>query len=408
MIEALRSGDWLSAERVRRVAFICLVVSVASVAVLFATAHGTLDWKGRPIGTDFSEVYAAGRMAWSGAAAGVWDWPTHFAVQRALHHRANVDVYGWHYPPPFLFAAMAIASLPYIPGLILWQAATLGPYTVMMRGIVGRSDTWLFVLAAPVTLICVTHGHNGFLTGLLLGGGLMLLDKRPIAAGLLFGCLVYKPQFAVVIPLLLLATFNWKAILGAAISSLGLIALTLATFGRQVWDAFFASLPLTRRIVIEQGNTGWHKIMSAFSMIRSWGGSIAFAYAVQTAVTLIAIAVTLWLARTARPALRNAAVSAAVLLSTPYVLDYDFVILGLGIAWLWRDGGEQGFGPWERSLLAFAWIAPLFARGLAEYTLIPLGWLSAVTVLALAASRHRHPAVDVDRLPRDIAGLAAG
>ena len=407
MLATVRSGDWLSAERVRRVAIVCLIVSVASLAFLFATAHGTLDWKGRPIGTDFSEVYTAGQMAWDGQAARVWDWPTHFAVQRALHHSASVDVYGWHYPPPFLFVAMAIASLPYLAGLVAWQAATLGPFMLMMRRILGRRDSWLFVAAAPATLICVTHGHNGFLTALLLGGGLILIDRKPLVAGLLFGCLVYKPQFAVVIPLLLLFTLNCRAILGAAVSSLGLIALTLAMWGRSVWEAFFASLPLTRHVVIEQGNTGWHKIMSAFSMVRSWGGSIPLAYAVQGAVTVTATGVTLWLARSARPALRNAAVSAAVLLSTPYVLDYDFVILGLGIAWLWKDGEENGFGPWERSLLAFAWIAPLFARSLAEYSFIPLGWLSAVAILAIASSRHRHAAVHVNGLPGDIARFAA-
>ena len=407
MLGIFRSGDWLTHERVRRIAVVCLIVSIASVAYLLATAHGTLDWKGRPIGTDYSEVYAAGRMAWDGAAAKVWDWPTHFRVQQGLHGSTSVDLYAWHYPPPFLFVAMTIATLPYLPALIAWQAATLVPFLLMIRRIVGRSDAWLFVLAAPVTLICVTHGHNGFLTGLLLGGGLMLLDRRPVAAGLLFGCLVYKPQFAVVIPPLLLVTLNWRAILGAAISSFGLIALTLAMWGRDVWDAFFASLPLTRHIIIEEGRTGWYKIMSAFSAVRSWGGGIPLAYAVQAVVTVAAVGATLWLARTARPALRNAAVSAAVLLSTPYVLDYDFVVLGLGIAWLWRDGEEHGFGPWQRSLLAFAWIAPLFARGVAQFTFIPLGWLSAVAVLAIAVSRHRHPAVDVDRLPGDIAGLAA-
>ena len=408
MLGALRTGEWLTHDRVRRIVVVCLIVSIASLAFLFTTAHGTLDWKGRPIGTDYSEVYAAGRMAWDGAAANVWDWPTHFRVQQGLHHSTSVDLYAWHYPPPFLFVAMAIASLPYIPALIAWQGVTLIPFLLMIRRIVGRRDAWLFVLAAPVTLICVTHGHNGFLTGLLLGGGLMLLDRRPIAAGLLFGCLIYKPQFAVVIPLLLLVTLNWRAILGAAVSSLGLIALTLVMWGRDVWDAFFASLPLTRHIIIEEGRTGWYKIMSAFSAVRSWGGGIPLAYAVQAVVTVVAVGATLWLARTARPAVRNAAVSAAVLLSTPYVLDYDFVVLGLGIAWLWRDGEEHGFGPWQRSLLACAWIAPLFARGIAQFTFIPLGWLSAVAVLAIAVSRHRHAAVDVDRLPGDVARLAAG
>ena len=68
------------------------------------------------------------------------------------------------------------------------------------------------------------HGHNGFLTALLLGGGLILLERKPFLAGLLLGCLVYKPQFALVLPLLLLALWNWRAIAGAAVSSLALIS----------------------------------------------------------------------------------------------------------------------------------------------------------------------------------------
>ena len=211
---AIGDANWLDAARVRRVAAICLLVSMGSLVMLAATAHGTLDYMGRPLGTDYSQVWTAGRMVWDGRAAAVWDWPSHFAVQQAFHQSTNVPLYGWHYPPPFLLIAAALASLPYLPALIVWQAATLAPFTWMAQHYLQRRDAWLFVLAAPVTLICLTHGHNGFLTGLLLGGGLILLDKRPLLAGLLLGCLVYKPQFALVIPLLLLAARQWHAILG--------------------------------------------------------------------------------------------------------------------------------------------------------------------------------------------------
>jgi hypothetical protein len=238
-----------------------------------------------------------------------------------------------------------------------------------------------------VTLICLTHGHNGFLTALLLGGGLILLDRRPFLAGLLLGCLVYKPQFALVIPLLLLATRQWRAILGAAASSLLLIALTLAIWGWPVWQAFLDSLPLTKHIVIEQGRTGWEKIMSPFSAVRSWGMAIGPAYAVQGAASVLAIGATLWLAGARRPALRNAAATAAVLIATPYVLDYDFVVLLLGIGFLWKDGEDHGWAPWEKSLLALAWIAPLIARALAQATLFPLGLLTAIIVLGIAVAR---------------------
>ncbi len=384
---AIRSGNWLDAARVRRVAVVCLIVSILAIAALFATAHGTLDYNGRPLGTDFSQVWTAGMMVWDGRAAQVWDWPSHFAVQQAFHHSASVDLYGWHYPPPFLLIAAALATLPYLSALILWQAATLAPFAWMAHRYLDRKDAWLFVLAAPATLICVTHGHNGFLTALLLGGGLILLDRKPLYAGLLLGCLVYKPQFALVIPLLLLATRQWRAILGAAASSLALIALTYAIWGWPVWQAFFDSLPLTRNLVIEQGTTGWEKIMSPFAAVRSWGLAIGPAYLIQGIASLTAIGATLWLAWRHRPALRNAAASAAVLIATPYVLDYDFVVLLLGIGFLWKDGEEQNWGSWERTALALAWVVPLFARALAQATLLPLGLLTAIAVLAIAVRR---------------------
>ena len=371
-----------------RIALTCGLVSVAILAYLLGASSGTLDWRGRPLGTDFSQVWTAGQMVLDGRAAEVWNWGAHRAVQEQLHGPRLTEWYGWHYPPPFLLVAAALATLPYLPALFVWQAATLLPFAWLIRRFTGRPEAWLFVLAAPVTLICVMHGHNGFLTALLLGGGLMMLEKRPFLAGLLLGSLVYKPQFSLVLPLLLLVLWNWRAIAGAAVSSLALIAITLAIWGWPVWQAFIDSLPLTQSIVIEQGRTGWEKIMSPFSAVRSWGASIEVAYAVQLVFTLAAVAATLWLARKARPDIRNAAVTAAVLISTPYVLDYDFVVLLAGLAFLWRDATRQGWMSWEKSALALVWLAPLVARNIAAMTLFPLGLLTAILVLLLAVRRH--------------------
>jgi hypothetical protein len=387
MMGALSTGNWLNRERAVRITAISGLVSVAMLVFLFATASGTLDYKGRPLGTDFSQVWTAGRMVLDGRAAEVWNWDAHFAVQKAFHGPGLTELYGWHYPPPFLLVAAALATLPYLPALIVWQATTLIPFAWMIRRFTGRPEAWLFVLAAPVTLICVMHGHNGFLTALLLGGGLMLLDRRPFVAGLLLGCLVYKPQFALVLPLLLLVLWNWRAIAGAAVSSLALIAITLTIWGWPVWQAFLDSLGLTQSIVIEEGRTGWEKIMSPFAAMRSWGIDIPLAYAVQALFTIGVIAVTLWLARKARPDLRNAAVTAAVLISTPYVLDYDYVVLLAGLAFLWRDARDHGWLSWEKISMALVWIAPLIARTVAQWTLIPLGLMTAILVLALAVRR---------------------
>jgi len=387
-VGSLVTGEWLSRERVIRIASLCAVASVMIVAFLFATSNGTLDQWGRPLGTDFSNVWAAGHMALEGSAPKAWSWPDHFAVQQWVHHKADVDFFGWHYPPPFLLVASLLALMPYVPALIVWQIATLAPFVWLMWRLVPRREAILLTLAAPVTLICLMSGHNGFLTALLLGGGLALMDKRPLLAGMMFGCLLYKPQFALIIPPLLLATKNWRAVLGATASSGALIGLTLELWGWPVWQAFIESLPLTRHVVIEQGSTGFHKIMSPFAAIRLWGGPVPLAYAVQTAATASCVAAVAWIGWFGKsPNLRNALTCAAVLISTPYVLDYDYVVLLPAIAFLWRDSEEKGWLDWDKSLLAFVWIVPLAARNIAEFTYLPVGLASAVAIFAIALRR---------------------
>jgi hypothetical protein len=388
VLDNLASGDWLSRERVVRIAVIAGLGSLVSLIWLFGFSNGTLDPLGRPLGTDFSNVWTAGRMALDGRAADVWSWPDHFAVQRALHHKAEVDVFGWHYPPPFLLVAAALATMPYVPALIVWQLATLAPFASMMWRLVPRRETLLLTLAAPVTLVCVTHGHNGFLTGLLLGGGLMLLDKRPFAGGLLLGCLIYKPQLALILPPLLLAARSGRAIGGAMLSAGLLVTLTLAIWGWPVWQAFLDSLPLTRGVVIEQGSTGFYKIMSPFAAMRMWGADVPLAYAVQLLTTLAAMAAVVWVASArAVPELRNALVCAAVLVATPYVLDYDFVVLLPALAFLWIDGERRGFLPWDKSLMALVWFTPLIGRSVAQFAYLPLGLASAIIVVGIALRR---------------------
>ncbi len=387
MIRQLRSGDWLTADRIRAVATVSLALTGLALLALLVTSHGTLDAWGRPLGTDFSNVWTAGQMALDGRAPAAWDWAAHYKAQQAAHGDPNVPFYGWHYPPPFLLVAALLATLPYLAALFVWQAASLWAAAKAFRAILPGRGALLAALGGPVVLVCLAHGHNGFLTAALLGGGLALLDRKPLLAGLLFGCLIYKPQFALVVPLLLLAGGHLRAIAGACASAAVLVGATLAVWGWPVWQAFLDSLPLTRQVVIEQGETGWHKIQSPFAMARMWGGSVSLAYAVQGAVTVAALGAVLWPTRTARPQLRNAAVCAAAMLSTPYVLDYDLVVLGFGAAFLVADAAERGWLPWEKSLLALVWLAPLVSRTLAEAAFVPLGQASIVILLALAVRR---------------------
>ena len=110
--DGLRSGDWLTGERIRLVAIAVLFASAAGFLYLVATAHGSVDLQGRPLGTDFSNVYAAGTYVNEGNAAAAFDPVQQFAREQSIFGD-DTQFYGWHYPPFFLFVAAPLALMPY-------------------------------------------------------------------------------------------------------------------------------------------------------------------------------------------------------------------------------------------------------------------------------------------------------
>jgi alpha-1,2-mannosyltransferase len=389
-IDILRSGSWLTRERVRLVGLALLATFVLGAGFLIATSNGLNDRFGRPLGTDFSNVYAAGSYVLDGEASAPFSPPRQYAREQAIFGQAT-QFYGWHYPPFFLGLAALLAAMPYWLALIVWQGVTLLLYLWAMRAIVSASPSpagggiekiWLlFALAFPAVFINLGQAHNGFLTAALFGAALVMLVERPVLAGVLIGCLAYKPQFGLLIPLVLIATGRWRAFASAAVTvAVMTLAVTFA-FGIDVWSAFFATEKFTRTVVLEQGGTGWYKIQSVFSWVRMWGGGIALAYAAQAAIALAVATALCWLWRSrASYPLKAAGLLIGTLLATPYSLDYDLMLLAPAIAYLSIDGFARGFGPYEKTIVAALWIVPLIARSVPQATLIPL----AVPTMLLA------------------------
>jgi hypothetical protein len=388
MLALLKDADWLDAARVRRVSVVIILFSLIAVAALVATSDGMRDYQGRPLGADFSNVWAAGRMALEGRAAEAYDWAAHHAEQQEAFSDPAIPFYGWHYPPFFLMIAALLALLPYTAAWALWMAATFPPYLVAMRGILASKTAMIAAAAFPAVFVNATHGQNGFLTAALIGGAMLVLDRRPLVAGLLIGLLAYKPQFGVLIPLVLAATARWKTFGAATATVLILSAATTAFFGPEIWRAFLESGELTRTVVLESGNTGWEKIQSLFSALRALGAPVELAYAAQGALFLAVAAglVVLW--RSAAPhGVKAAGLIVGSLLATPYVMDYDLMALGPAIAFLAAEGARTGFRPYEKSALAFAFVAPIVARPIAEASLIPLGLIALAALFVLVMAR---------------------
>ena len=396
-LDLLRTGSWLNVERLRLWPLAVLVVTAAGLAYVIATAHGLNDFKGRPLGTDFSNVYAAGTFVLDGKPAAPFDPAEQLAREQTIFGNTT-QFYGWHYPPFFLLIAAVLATMPYHVALAVWQCVTLALYLYVVNSIARRFSgafvpprlVLLLSLAFPSVFINLIHGQNGFLTASLLGGALIMLEDEPIFAGILFGLLAYKPQFGMMIPIALIAGAYRRAFVAAAITIIILIIVTLIAFGPDTWQAFFVSTKFARVALLEQGAAGWYRMQSVFAWVRMWTGSIALAYAMQGAVT-VAVAATLgwlWRARVAYP-VKAAALIIGCVLATPYSFDYDLVVLAPAIAFLAGYGLQHGFAPYEKTMIACLWFVPIFARGVAQATALPLGIVTMLAAFILILRRGR-------------------
>ena len=381
--QALRSGQWLTASRARGYSLILLGLSVLTIAGWLALSEGMVDRNGKPLGTDFSSFYAAGALVLDGRAGDVYDMAAHYAREQQIFGVSTPD-YGWLYPPIFLLLATPLATMPYLLALIVWQASSFALYLAVIGGVVRRlrmphiTALWLPIAAAfPAVFVNLGHGQNGFLTAGLFGAALLALPDMPVVAGILFGLLAYKPQLALVIPVALLVSGQWRAMLAAALTVAALVGITSLLFGADLWFAFATSTETSRRLLLEQGDVGFAKLQSVFAAVRLWGGSIKLAYAVQGAATVVAISGVAWTWRSAAcdHNIKAAILVVATLLASPHVLDYDLMILALAIAFAASAGLADGFRAYEISTLGAAWIVPLLSRGVAGTTGIPLGLL---------------------------------
>jgi alpha-1,2-mannosyltransferase len=213
------------------------------------------------------------------------------------------------------------------------------------------------------------------------------MDRRPASAGLLFGAMVFKPHLALMLPLAFLFAHRWTTLAAAALAAAGLSVLSLLVFGAPAWSAFLADSSLARS-ALENNLVGNEKMQSVFAAVRLLHGSLGLAWGLQAAAALGAAGALLYLQRRAfRSSCEAAAVVCAGLLATPFLLDYDLTLMAIPLACLLREGFRVGFFPFEKAVMAFAFLLPLISRLAAGALALPLAPLTIAALLVLAVRR---------------------
>jgi arabinofuranan 3-O-arabinosyltransferase len=362
---------------------LALAYAVFLAASAFAGAW-IVDDLGRIIDNDFIAVWAAGRLVLEGHPAAAYDWDLHREVEIVVAGRDFASYYGWHYPPPPLFVAAALATLPYLAAWAVWMAITLPAYVAAVRAIIGERIGIVLALGFPGALWNLSIGQNGFLTAALIGGTLVCLERRPLLAGLLLGLLTYKPQFGVLFPFVLMVDGRWRVLAAASATAGVLVVASILAFGFEAWQAFFHWMPVTSEAVFAEGRANLMKMQSLIGVVRWLGGGMTSAWFAQGLLIAAALAGNMWQWRQPlRYEIKAAALSAGALLATPYLYIYDFPALAIPLAFLMRIGMREGFLPLELAGIALACGLILAFPVLA----MPSGFAAVAVVAALIVRR---------------------
>ena len=249
---------------------------------------------------------------------------------------------------------------------------------------------WLLpALAFPATFWTLGYGQNAFLTAALFGAATLLIDRRPAMAGVLFGLLCYKPHFALLVPVALVAGRRWTSIASAAVTVGLLVGLSIALFGLETWHAYLRNVVGSAGLAnfaIERINI--FASISPFAAARLLGLPDAQARLIQLGVTACSVVLVAWVWRVpASLPVRSAVLAAGALVAVPYALLYDLMLAAIAGSWLIRAGNVSGFRTWEPPALAAIYVLPLFAFQAGLVLHLPFAPLAGCGLVLVAAAR---------------------
>lgn len=352
----------------------------AAVSTLYGAllVASTLWRASGPMPADMLAFLAAARLAAAGQAARAYDWSAFAEVQAAVlgtGTEAISGALGWLNPPHFFFAVLPLAPFGYAGAWLLWTLAGITALAFAAWKVLPRPAAVVAVLAAPSTMLCISVGQNGLLIAALFGLTFALLDRRPVAAGIALGLLTVKPQFGVLLPLLLLLTGRWRAFAVAAVVTLIAALLAWVVFGSEAWQAFLPSLSANAQRML--GGEVSPRIQSVYGFLMRLTGQRPVAMAGHGLLALAAtgLALHLWLRRPEAPAeARAAAAIAASYLITPYVWGYDTPAIPIAALFLVRAALRDGWLPGEKAILVGVCLLPATLVVLQYALVAPAAW----------------------------------
>jgi Glycosyltransferase family 87 len=228
---------------------------------------------------------------------------------------------------------------------------------------------------SSVILVCVTAANFAFRL------------RREWLAGLALGLLIFKPQFLVAIPIVLLLARAWRALAGLTLSASAQLGFAYLYFGSSVMRAYVnmvlhsARQPATTELRLSP--VQMHSLHSFWEILVPWQGGVWALYLLSS-LAVIAMAAAVWKSSSSLAVRYSALILAAVLVN-PHIYIYDLLVLAVPLLLLtdWRlNHADHRFAPTVAVLLYLSFLLPLFGP-LSRWTHLQLSVPAFVALLAV-------------------------
>lgn len=411
-------AEWLSPRRIRAQAALLAFCIWGVCAVDFATP-GLLDRAGNIKFQDFLPTYISASLIAEDRAADIYDPQVTAAAIQSLIRQSTIrqstlvqlpNLYG---PQVGLFF-LPLSRFSFPVAARIWVAASVlvfafciylvwnccpslhrQPGTVALCAIAFPPLFHFFVRAQMSTLVlaCFSAAFLAF------------RSDHHWLAGIALGFLVFKPQFLVAIPLVLLLSHAWRTFAGLLLSAGAQLTLAGIYFGPTVMRAYLHMLWHMSRVIgyleLTFAPIQMHSLRSFWTLLIPWP-QVEFALYLLSSIVMVGMTAMIW--KSSAPlALRFSALTLAAVLANPHLFVYDLLVLAPVLLLLVDSSltNAQSLSPTLQILSYLTFVLPLFGP-LSRWTHVQL---SVPTMCVLTWILWRLSRTPIDKLASNESGI---
>jgi alpha-1,2-mannosyltransferase len=358
---------------------------IACALSLYYGFHGE-TFMGRPLGSDFVQFYAAGRLLNQHQFARIYDIPDFARLQHEIvPEMAPTQMLIFAYPPALVQLFRPFALLPYKWAYCAWLVFSLAVYAsglwLLFRNRLCasyRRTAFLLSLSAPMyTLETWIGGQLSVITFFAVALFVYCFENRWLAlAGLALGLASFKPSLIAIPAAMMIVSGCWRMFAGLCTSTALMILVSITTAGVDGFGLWIGRLKVFSSIATSNDpilrRTKYVDLNSFFTILLG-GNSVARGIAtLATALAFLILAWSWWRSRHQSHDVQRflwAATLTWTLMINIYVPVYDTILLVPAAALVARSlaGRSKQVQAALQVWLILLWLVPWLTQSWADY-----------------------------------------